>query len=283
MQYIVTILANLLLLAIAVRTFGMWARRERAGIVPLLFACVLLAGLALFPQLITNAPGAYIDAITGDHSTPATPGSHRPQPDDDASAAGIDVPWRTLAMCAAGALILASVIAIALALRQASHRRATDRKRRAETEARHDRVLDAYAAFTTDVLAVLDRPALGDVTVPETERLIRALEAAREARADSRSDYRTALWELEIAWTSADRHARKQGTTLLPRHERRAVEQARLLLATALDEDGNSHERQLAYHRAMRLIGHIIDVPKEAVAVLSERACLSLPTGPSTQ
>jgi hypothetical protein len=70
---------------------------------------------------------------------------------------------------------------------------------------------------------------------------------------------------------------------LLPVQERRAVEQARLLVATALDEDGNSHERQLAYRRAMRLIEHIIDMPKEAIAEVAQHTRLSLPATAGTQ
>ncbi|WP_327391473.1 hypothetical protein OG728_39040 (plasmid) [Streptomyces microflavus] len=144
-----------------------------------------------------------------------------------------------------------------------------ERQRRADLESRRDGVRDAYAAFTTDILAVLDRPALNDVGTPETERLILALVAARDVRtAPNTTDYAARVITLEIAWKAADQHARKAGIKYLAPAERRAVQQARHLLTTALDDAGNTHERHAAYQKAIKLIGTIIDIPHEAVAAV---------------
>lgn len=60
--------------------------------------------------------------------------------------------------------------------------------RRHAIEAEHDEVRDAYAACLCDVLAILDRPALDDVTVPQTAAHLHAMDTAADAHRGSDLD-----------------------------------------------------------------------------------------------
>lgn len=276
LQWILLILGNMALISIAVAAFARWTRGETGAAVSMVLGAAAIAGVVFFPDALTGLLHDFVGTFLGPNDADtATPSP--PQPKHDPDPAAVNIPWGAIASGAGLLLALAAVGALLHLLHHHHQRRAKDQLRRTELEARHDQVLNDYAAFVTDILAVLDRPALADITVAETVRLIHALDAARDARTNPGADYRAAVTELEIAWKAADRHARKQGTDLLPAPERRAVQQARLLLTTALDEGGNSHERQLAYRHAMRLIEDIIDVPKEAVAELADTTRLSLP------
>ncbi|MFD7554199.1 TcpD family membrane protein [Streptomyces sp. NPDC059835] len=278
-HYLLTILSSIVLLWIAWRAFAFVMKEEWGSAITMLIGGAAVSAFVYAPEQVTNWLRAAVDA-TADAGT-AQPAQNTPPPAPRLEAGdGLDVPWEQVVTAV---LIAAAVIGLTAGGRYLHRRRTTLRKRRSDLEQRHDIVLDSYADFATDILAVLDRPSLADVTVPETERFIHALDAARDARAYADADYRAAVGELEIAWKAADRRARKQGTTLLPVLEQRAVQQARLLLATALDENGNSHERQLAYRRAMQLIEGIIDVPREAAAELDCITRLSLPPHESPQ
>ncbi|MFK0047896.1 TcpD family membrane protein [Streptomyces sp. NPDC090741] len=281
-HYLLTVLSSIALLWIVWRAFAFVMRDEWGSAVSMLIGGAVVSVFVYAPEQITTWLRAAADVMTDTETARPTQGTPPPAPRPEANDDGLNVPWDTVVIAA---LVAAAVVGLTAGGRYLHRRRTTLRKRRSDLEQRHDVVLDLYADFATDILAVLDRPALADVTVPETERLIHALDAARDTRtyADSESDYRAAVGKLEIAWESADRRARKQGTTLLPVPEQRAVQQARLLLATALDEHGNSHERQLAYRRAMQLIEGIIDVPREAAAELACITRLSLPPQESPQ
>ncbi|MFF8786829.1 hypothetical protein [Streptomyces sp. NPDC015125] len=286
MRFIINVITDILLITLVVRAFGMRAKQEWGQLTASLFGCAVLAGCVCFPQPMLDIAKRLLETLVGHtdgHTAAPHPSPHPQHPDHSTTPTAVHLPWETLTACAVTVAVLAALTITARSLQRYTRRRARERTRRAETEGRHDRVLDAYAAFTTDVLAVLDRPALADVTVPETERLIRSLDAAREARIDRSDGYRSSVQELELAWKAADRHARKQGTALLPPNERRAVQQARRLLTTALGISGNAHERHLAYRRAMRLIEPIVDVPSAAVAALTAGALPSLPPAPCTR
>ncbi|WP_335939984.1 hypothetical protein [Streptomyces sp. PTD5-9] len=154
-------------------------------------------------------------------------------------------------------------------------RRAADnaaQERRRAIEAEHDEVLDAYAAYLCDVLAVLDRPALDDVTVPQTAALLHALDVAADARlGDDLNLYRPAVTELKAAWRAANDHARKTGLRHLPRQERATVTRARALLEIALDDNGGEHERRAAYAKARELLDGVLTLPRQAVAAVETR------------
>ncbi|GHH54786.1 hypothetical protein [Streptomyces candidus] len=156
-------------------------------------------------------------------------------------------------------------------------RRTTKRRRRQALERTHDTVATAYGDYLGDVLEWLDRPSLSDVSVPETAALVQALAAADDARlGDDVDRYQRAVAALSTAWKAADDRARRTGLRQLPPAERRAAEQARKLLATALDTGGSDHERRSAYARARDLLDGILVVPAQAVAALESTHRLAL-------
>ncbi|RPK32418.1 hypothetical protein EES39_38690 [Streptomyces sp. ADI92-24] len=157
-------------------------------------------------------------------------------------------------------------------------RRITKRRRRQALERSHDTVATAYGDYLGDVLEWLDRPSLSDVSVPETAALVQALAAADDARlGDDVDRYQQAVAALTTAWQAADGRARRTGLRQLPPTERRAAEQARKLLATALDTGtGSDHERRSAYAKARDLLDGILVVPPQAVAALEDTHRLAL-------
>ncbi|WP_424892337.1 hypothetical protein [Streptomyces sp. XH2] len=214
----------------------------------------------------------------------------KPNPAPDDHQEPMDLPWDTLLSVVGAVLgIIAVVAAVAVAtkvVKRGRKRKRAELTRRRAVEARHDAVLEAYGTYESDLLAVLDRPALADVTVPTTERLIHALTEAADARradrttSDGAAAYQRAVTALEIAWKAADEHARRSGIEHLPPAEQKSIAQARKLLASALHDGGTEHERRLAYQRAMRLIDGAISVPRQAVAALEHISRPSLSQNP---
>lgn len=264
LQWIVTMTGSLFVLVMATRVFSMWIKQEYGAAATMLAGALVISAPVFSPGLVTGLADKALATITG-KDTPAPKPAPRPHP----GPTGSDIPWTPFLAGLGSLAALALLGGLAVALRAQHRRRTTERQRRTELETRHDEVRDAYADFTTDILAVLNRPALNDVGVPQTERLILALDAARDARtAPSTADYRERVIELEIAWKAAEQHARKTGTKHLAPAEQRAVQQARHLLTTALDDAGNTYERHAAYQKAVRLISTIIDVPHEAATAI---------------
>ncbi|MEU2395057.1 hypothetical protein [Streptomyces sp. NPDC007369] len=175
------------------------------------------------------------------------------------------------------AAVTAAVVPAVRRLRRRRNRAAADLARRAALEAEHEAVLNEYAAYVTDVLAFLDRPALDDVTAPQTAEFLHAMDAADDARrGDDLGAYRKALSILKTAWRAADEHARRVGLGALPATERAAVGKARNLLELALDGSGGDHERHAAYAKARALLDGVLTIPRQAVAELETRNRLTL-------
>lgn len=264
MQWICAYGGALIALVGAGRAFVRHSRGQRVHASDFLFPTVGGAVIIAAPQVVKWVYDMDSDA----KPTPAS-ADHQETP---------DLPWGTL-LTVVGAVLGIIVVVAAVAVGTKVVKRGRKRKRaelarRRAVEARHDAVLEEYGTYESDLLAVLDRPALADVTVPTTERLIHALTEAADARradrttSDGAAAYQRAVTSLEIAWKAADEHARRAGVEHLPPAEQKAITQARKLLESALDNRGTEHERRLAYQHAMRLIDGAISVPRQATAAL---------------
>ncbi|MFJ2819082.1 hypothetical protein [Streptomyces sp. NPDC087294] len=249
--------------------------RRGRGVVLTLFAMGIV-GFLLVSRLVE-----VIDWVLGalDSSWKHAADSH-PQSDDGPGF------WLPLTVAAAGLAVSCGGYGLSLIQRRRARKaaqRAADtaaQERRRAVEAEHDEVLDAYAAYLCDVLAVLDRPALDDVTVPQTVFLLHALDAAADARRGGGLDlYRPAVSQLTTAWRAADEHARKTGLSHLPSQERATVTRARGLLEIALDGNGGEHERRAAYAKARVLLDGVLVLPREAVAAVETRTRPALVKG----
>ncbi|MGC5401912.1 hypothetical protein ACPXCP_40000 [Streptomyces sp. DT20] len=271
----VAVLGNLVLLGIVVGVFMAGARAEWGRAVTfLVFGCAWAAVVNLGPDFFFGHTDEIDSATKGpaDHTS-----------DDD----GFGFPlWLLLAL--AGCAVSAGIAAVAAPfISRRRRRKAAQRKRgaaaldrRRAIEADHDDVREAYGRYVADVLAVLDRPALDDVTVPTTARFHHAMDAAQDARhGEDLTAYREAVSILKTAWRAADGHARKTGVRHLPEEERATIRKARALLERALDSAGGEHERQAAYAKARALLDGVLVIPRQATAALESRHRLTLTKG----
>lgn len=208
----------------------------------------------------------WFEHVLADGGTPPEPADSQPQDGD-----GLGL-WQTLILGAGALCAAAGFYGLGKLVQRVRGRRedaAAAQTRRHAIEAEHDEVRDAYAAYLCDVLAVLDRPALDDVTVPQTAALLHAMDAAADARRGSDlGAYRQAVSTLKTAWRTADEHARKTGVRDLPAQERSAIAKARRLFEKALDERGSEHERQAAHAKARALLDGVLTLPRQAVAAV---------------
>ncbi|MGA4980043.1 hypothetical protein [Streptomyces cinereoruber] len=244
-----------------VSAFYAWMRRELGSALRTLGLGVVGVGILTSYDTVRNW-------ISGPSGEPAPVRS-----DEDPSAL-----WLMLGMPAALVASLAVLGLVRLAKRRQGKRRsareavAATQARRHAIESDHDEVIDAYGAYLCDILAVLDRPALDDVTIPQTAALLHALDAAADARRGVDLDtYRQAVSTLKTAWRTADEHARKTGTDHLPAPDRAAVTKARALFERALDDRGSEHERQAAHAKARALLGNVLTLPRQAVAAVEHQ------------
>ncbi|TLQ39295.1 hypothetical protein [Streptomyces marianii] len=259
-------------LFLAAHAFRAWTAQDWPRVCSTLVAVVVVSTVVWRPTL----PLELAATLRKDLEAEPGPQQHEPTSADSP-------PWGTLAIAlgvvAAAVALLLAILTLAAAARrrrergrQQARRAAELTRRRTDLEARHDAIRDAYGDFEMNLLDNLHRLALADVNVPQTARLIDALDAARDARIctapDAHDTYRKAVTALELAWKSADHHARTAGAGYLPPAERRNIEQAQAALALALDERGYAPQRQLALRRALTLIESVIPVPQEAIAAL---------------
>ncbi|MEW1760424.1 hypothetical protein AB0393_28420 [Streptomyces cyaneofuscatus] len=280
--WILTLVGNIACLCLAVQVFRFWIAKDWPRVCTTMVGTMVLLTFVFNPGLPMQLAGKLRAVVLKDLGDDSGPPAH----DETAPAAPADadgLPWETIATVLAviGAVIVLLLVAggIAALLRGRRDRaRATARskseslRRRAELEQRHDAVREAYGDFEMNLLDNLHRLALADVNVPQTARLIDALDAARDARISTAPEaldaYRKAVTALEVAFKSADHYARTTGANYLPPAERRNIEQAQAALAVALDERGYAPQRQLALRRALTLIESVIPVPQEAIAAL---------------
>ncbi|WP_372412766.1 hypothetical protein [Streptomyces luteireticuli] len=271
-RWILSTASTLFVVILMVKAFSAWVRKDWGQMVAALVGCALVSAFIWAGDAVVRA----VSGVLGD----AAPRRERPKDVSGKETPGLDIPWHAVLTVVGALLALLAVVVAVVGLERLHRRRRRERRRLDDLTARHDAVREAYGAFESNMLENLDRLALADVTVPQTARLIDALDAARDARMAARAgaltEFRRSVTALELAWAEADHYARKTGAGYLPENERRNIEQARLALALALDDAGNPHERRLAYERAVGLIEQVIPVPRHAVAVLEGQTRLAL-------
>ncbi|MET8676091.1 hypothetical protein ABZW18_00405 [Streptomyces sp. NPDC004647] len=272
-------LAGVILMMTGVGKIAIGSRLERPFLVP--------DGRSM---LVTGTSLGVGSSVLGVIFRKALGGSRRKPPSgqparEEVNGGGFHIPTEFLLWVPLG---LGAVVVLLLGSAGISRwrKRETEKRQRAVAararwdalEVGHDAVRAAYGGYLADVLEWLDRPALEDVSVPQTAALLHALDGADDAqRGDDVDAYCQAVAALKTAWKAADAHARKTGTRHLPAAERKAIDQARKLLATALDTGGASDERRAAYAKARRLLEGVLTIPPQASEALDSRHRLSLP------
>ncbi|MFI5719672.1 hypothetical protein [Nocardia sp. NPDC051750] len=124
---------------------------------------------------------------------------------------------------------------------------------------KHDEVLLAYLPYETEPLILMRYPALTDITHPATAGFHDALEEANTLRtetmpADTKfaAAYRDSVRRLAVAWATAERAAKREGTSYLDPADRRKLEQAAKLLRHA--EGAASPPERAVYLRQVKSI-----------------------------
>ncbi|WP_134324910.1 hypothetical protein [Cumulibacter soli] len=130
---------------------------------------------------------------------------------------------------------------------------------------RHDGILLEYLPYETDPQLLLTYPSMSDVSVPETGEFVEALGEAMALRTETfptsvpvSKAYRDAVKALAAAWTSAERRAKRVGTSLLEEPDRRRIEQAAKLLAHA-DSSTTPHERETYLRQVKSIVDDLVN------------------------
>jgi hypothetical protein len=251
------------------------------------FVALLILGI-LFVGLIGMAAVAGGPGFDGHgryaHHHWGVPGSHRfPS----------DLPEQRPDAPGSPGIVAAGMLGGALAAGGGAAAVAYHRRRRSAAEwiatlsARFDAVRDEYGGYQSDLLAVLDRPALADSSVPQTAAFITAYGVAQDTERIARRTrnaqmvpaYEAAVRNLETAWQTAREYAARVGTDAIPAPERSNVTRAVDALSLALADGGTPADRQAAYQLAIRLIERVINVPKRAITAVETDQRLRLTAG----
>ncbi|MGK3956106.1 hypothetical protein ACLKOZ_07905 [Arthrobacter sp. R4] len=163
----------------------------------------------------------------------------------------------------------------------------------AETEvamlmASHDAVNKRWLDYELDVGKLIDFPLMTDVREPLTVAFLRAKReadglrpaAAKELTMPSRLEaYRSAVNGYEVAFSVAEREARRIKDSNFSGPERERLATARKLLRLAEDSAATPAERQAAYKRARRELDGLIVLPDATVTALEEKVAPMLDSG----
>jgi hypothetical protein len=157
------------------------------------------------------------------------------------------------------------------------------------TRARFAQLRSEYGQFECDPLAVLQLPALTDVTVPSTGRFVdafaeaQALDTDTEPPAAHRARFASAVDQAWHAWHAARDAAERIRLAGIPADERATVQRAIKLLTVARDSNHDA-ERTAAYAKARAELAKLdrsgtLRLPPAAAAALDTAARIQLPSG----
>lgn len=156
----------------------------------------------------------------------------------------------------------------------------------AKIRERHEEVQRRWNAYELDITKMLDAPLITDYSCPQTARLVKAANKAKEALvaaeegntgrgvATTRGLYADAVGELEIAFEVAEAHAIKQGIRGFAEAEQKKINRSRRLFALASDTGASDAERAQAIKQARKELDGIILIPERAVQTLLETSRL---------
>jgi hypothetical protein len=154
---------------------------------------------------------------------------------------------------------------------------------------RFDALRGEYAGYECDPLAVLQLPALADVTVPATARFVDAFAEAQALDTDAvppvghAAKFRLAVDRACRSWQAARDAADRIRLAGLSPEERSSVQRV-IKLLTMAKASGNDAERLAAYAKARTELARLeragrIHLPRAAIAALDASARTGLPAG----
>lgn len=213
--------------------------------------------------------------------------------------------WTVLAILGGLAVLALIVFLLVMVIRKNKLSAEELRARRLAAEEDHRKALGVWQKFVglhgslkakaleieTDWDMLFSYPALVDASVPQTRDFHRALRAADVASSEPPAELNLSMAINELtypklveaadeAWRIAWDFAKKTGTKLIPREERKKINQILKLLKLARDAGGSNHERAVAYERASKLVSelHFVKVPEVALKSIGAETRLALET-----
>ena len=143
---------------------------------------------------------------------------------------------------------------------------------------RHSTLKEKALEIETDWDMLFSYPALVDASVPQTAAFHRALRDLDSASSIAPSGlnlsmeisslpYPKLVAEADEAWNHAWSFAKRTGLKLIPRAERKKLDQIEKLLRLARNSGGSEHERSVAYARISKLVGELqfVKIPESAM------------------
>jgi hypothetical protein len=157
------------------------------------------------------------------------------------------------------------------------------------TRARFAQLRSEYGQFECDPLAVLQSPALTDVSVPSTGRFVEAFAEAQALDTDTEppaahcARFANAVDQAWRAWHAARDAAERIRLAGIPADERATVQRAIKLLTVARDSNHDA-ERTAAYAKARAELAKLdrsgtLRLPPAAAAALDTAARIPLSSG----
>lgn len=282
-------------------------RRDESGFALLdIIICLAIimtlaaAGIIAFQAIKRNAEEQSLARVA---EKTAEPSPIISVPAVDSAPVDLTIFWTVLSVIG-GILILGAVVAVlVMVIRKAKISGLEMRKRQEAAEEERREALAVWGKFTsihgelkdkaleveTDWDMLFSYPALVDPSVPQTRAFHSALKAADLASPKPPADlnlsmnisgleYPRLVSTADEAWQAAWSFAKKTGLKLIPREERKKIDQITKLLKLARDGGGSEHERSVAYERAAKLIGelHFVRVPEVALKAIGAEKRLVL-------
>lgn len=129
-----------------------------------------------------------------------------------------------------------------------------------------------YNVYTTDIVKLIQYPAMVDASVPETRKFLVSLRnAQRVLKHDNFELLEKVSTELDHAFVEAENNAFVLAATFLNESKKTSLKRAGGALAIALDEKANEHERRAGYKSVLKSLEGVLPVSEKAVTVLKER------------
>lgn len=158
-------------------------------------------------------------------------------------------------------------------------------KRREAAQRRAEEVTHSYAQYLCDAVAVVRRPTLNDLGVPQTREFVQLYNDLQACGWESPevdlAELERLVSQTEVAWQAAQQHATRIGCSDFSIEEQKRLRQAEQLLTLALSGGGTSHERKLAYERALVLLQGLVVLHEKAILELTSKAGLAIEARPA--
>lgn len=198
------------------------------------------------------------------------------------------IPWGEILAFGVGTVALIVFIAgVTVGIKKVKQKRIANNVNIAGWEqlmSRYNDVITRWTSYEMDILKVIDYPLLTDMTAPTTIAFHQSMRHARMLTPKEKkptedylsSEFAEAVTELEKSFDIAESTAKRSQWKQYDRDEQKKLSRAKDMLALALDDAGTSHERQIAYRGAMKILSGLIDVPVMTLAAIENKTKLEL-------